>query len=129
MITITPNSKKAYTTKAFLKKASIYGTREYELLKKFLLENEGFTVEAKTRRKAICKTRNATYARMREYIETLPNSMEGLMKFNEIHSLSRIQPNPYKFVLAWFDATYPNARSTFEAEEAKETSEAKALSA
>lgn len=131
MITINPNNNKAYATKAFLKKASIYGSREYKLLREFKLENPKIEVEVKTRTRAVCKTRNATYAKMREYLVTLSDSMKAIMEFEKVVARSTVQANPYKFVLSWFDATYPNARSTFEAEEVNETSEAEndALSA
>ena len=125
------SASKAIVTKEFMKKASIYGTREYKLLREFKLENPKIEVEVKTRTRAVCKTRNATYAKMREYLETLSDSMKAILEFEKMVARSVVQPNPYKFILSWFDATYPNARSTFEAEEVKETSEAEdaALSA
>lgn len=125
------NAEKATTTKEFMDAASKFGSKEYELLKRFRSECPNCKLIVTNRKKKQNKNYNATYSNMRKYIEKLPDSSKKLLEFEKIRDSACIQISPYNFVLAWFDATYPNARSAFEAEEVKETSKSEdaALSA
>ena len=101
-------------TKAFAKQARIFGTPEYKMWKQFIAENEGAEMEIRTVKKntqsdKYCK--NLTYKNMREHITTLKDEelkKELLEEFDRVRVRSKVQVNPYKYVVNWFKATFPN---------------------
>lgn len=101
-------------TKAFAKQARIFGTHEYKLWKQFVAENEGAEMEIRTVNKntqsdKYCK--NLTYKNMREHIETFEKDKEEKKLMEEFETIlirSKVQVNPYKYVVNWFKATFPN---------------------
>lgn len=101
-------------TKAFEKQARIFGTPEYKMWKQFEAENKGAKMEIRvvkknTQSEKYCK--NLTYKNMREHIETFEkeDKEKKLMEeFETILILSKVQVNPYKYVVNWFKATFPN---------------------
>ena len=101
-------------TKAFAKQARIFGTPEYKLWKQFVAENEGAEMEIRTVNKntqsdKYCK--NLTYKNMREHIETFEKDKEEKKLMEEFETIlirSKVQVNPYKYVVNWFKATFPN---------------------
>ena len=101
-------------TKAFSKQARIFGTPEYKLWKQFVAENEGAEMEIRTVKKntqsdKYCK--NLTYKNMREHIETFEKDKEEKKLMEEFETIlirSKVQVNPYKYVVNWFKATFPN---------------------
>lgn len=97
-------------TKAFSKQAIIFGTPEYKMWKQFVADNEGAEMEIRTVKKntqsdKYCK--NLTYKNMREHIETY-NDEELMKEFERVLVRSKVQVNPYKYVVNWFKATFPN---------------------
>lgn len=111
------NANEAEVSKGFMRKASIYGTEEYRLWKAFLAENPGYTMVAKVVNNTKSAQKNATYKNMEAYIRLQENSEKKLADFENIKKASKIQRDPYGNVLAWFDATYPNARAQFKTED------------
>ena len=99
----TISNTEAQVTKAFAKKAVIFGTEEYRLWKAY---REDFP-EAKMVTKTIKKNpdkrtnKNLTYENMAAYIKT-NGSAEQLAELKKQIEMSKIQANPYRAVLAWF---------------------------
>ena len=97
-------------TKAFAKQARIFGTPEYKLWKQFIADNEGAEMEIKkvnknTQSEKYCK--NLTYKNMEEHIETFDDK-KLMEEFKKELVRSKVQVNPYKYMVNWFKATFPN---------------------
>ena len=75
-VAVNPIAKTITISKAYYKKACIYGTSEYYEFRTVLSENEGFTVDFKVIEKKTYKS--LTFERMEEYIKTQPNSQKQL---------------------------------------------------
>ena len=111
-------NQQAEVSKNFLRKANIYGTEEYKLWRAFLAENPGYTMVVKEiKNSKSAQKKNATYKNMKEYISLQDNSEQKLVEFENIKKLSKINRDPYGYVLKWFDCTYPNAREQFHADD------------
>lgn len=101
-------------TKAFSKQARIFGTPEYKMWKQFVADNEGAEMEIRTVKKntqsdKYCK--NLTYKNMEEHIKTFAKNDEEnklMEEFKTIIVRSKVQVNPYKYVVNWFKTTFPN---------------------
>lgn len=106
----TISNTEAQVTKAFAKKAVIFGTEEYKLWKAY---REDFP-EAKMVTKTIKKNpekrtnKNLTYENMAAYINTTDNAAELLAELKKQVEMSKIQANPYRAVLAWFLQKFEN---------------------
>ena len=104
----------AQVTKAFQKRANIYGTPEYKLWRELLKEHP----EAKMTTKSIKRNpdkktnRNMTYANMREYISIQPDAEQLERNMDKVLIESKMQPCPYRYVLAWFVSAFPNCRDS-----------------
>ena len=98
----------AQVTKAFEKKACIFGTEEFKLWREYKKEFPN----AKMVTKSINKNpnqktrRNMTFKNMEEYIKTQPNAKELEEEFKTIKQRSKIQKSPYQYVLSWFEAKF-----------------------
>ena len=104
------NDKQAEVTKAFAKKAIIFGTPEYKLwreYKKDYPEAEMVTKTKASKAKAI-STRNLSYANMEIFISEQDNATELLAEFRKVKRTSFIQTSPYHSVLAWFLEKFEN---------------------
>ena len=108
------NDNKVQVTKAFQKRANIYGTPEYKLWRELLKEHPEVKMTTKSiKRNPDKKTnRNATYANMREYISIQPNAEQLERDMDKVLIESKMQPCPYRYVLAWFVSVYPNYRDS-----------------
>lgn len=98
------NDKQAEVTKAFAKKAVIFGTPEYKLWREYKKDYSEAEMVTKTRAnkaKAI-STRNLSYANMEIFISEQDNATELLAEFRKVKRTSFIQTSPYRSVLAWF---------------------------
>ena len=101
-------------TKAFAKQARIFGTPEYKLWKQFVAENEGAEMEIRTVNKNTQSDkycRKLTYKNMREHIETFEKDKKEKKLIEEFETIlirSKVQVNPYKYVVNWFKAKFPN---------------------
>ena len=132
------NDTTAQVTKAFEKKACIFGTEEFKLWREYKKEFP----KAKMVTKSIKKNpnqktrRNMTFKNMEEYIKTQPNAKELEEEFKTIKQRSKIQKSPYQYVLSWFEAKFEgyNDLKQFMAEKeterkAKEAAEKEAAAA
>ena len=101
------NETTAQVTKAFMKKANIFGTDEFKLWREYKAEfpNAVMTTKKIKRNPDKKTTRNMTYDNMAEFLSTLPNSKELLDELEIIKKRSHIQKCPYRFVFDWFEDT------------------------
>lgn len=113
-------------TKEFAKNARIFGTPEYKLWKEIRLDCPAAEMVTKTIKKNPNKktsTKNMTYERMAIYIREQGDAAALMVEFKKQISLSKVQTNPYRCVLAWFKQTFQNYddyKAFFEAEAQKE---------
>lgn len=117
-------------TKEFAKNARIFGTPEYKLWKEIKADCKDAEMVTKTIKKNPNKkndTKNMTYERMAIYIREQDNAEALMVEFKKQVSLSKIQTNPYRCVLAWFVQKFENYDSYkfFFAEEAKKKAKEK----
>lgn len=98
-------------TKAFMKKAEVFGSKEYEMVQKFCEMHPNAELKTKTIKKNPDKktTKNYTYDNMKKFIVVTKgeDDREYLDKLDKIIEVSKIQNNPYKYVLDWFVSTFP----------------------
>lgn len=82
---------------------------EYGMLCEMLAEHPDFTVaEKQINHKADKKKYNGlTLPRMKEYIETQPNSKERLIEFAAIQKVAATKGAKYPLTKKWFLATFP----------------------
>jgi hypothetical protein len=117
-------------TKEFAKNARIFGTPEYKLWKEIRLDCPEAEMVLKSIKKNPNKkndTKNMTYERMAIYIREQDNAETLMVEFKKQISLSKVQSNPYRCVLAWFIQQFENYDDykNFFAEEAKKKAQEK----
>ena len=117
-------------TKEFAKNARIFGTPEYKLWKEIKADCPKAEMVLKSIKKIPDKkndTKNMTYERMAIYIREQNNAETLMIEFKKQVSLSKVQNNPYRSVLAWFIQKFENYDSykNFFAEEAKKKAQEK----
>ena len=101
------NDEKAQVTKAFAKKACVFGTEEFKLWREYKAMFPKAQMVTKKIKKSENqkKRRNRTYENMEEYIKTLADeAIEA--EFKTIKKRSKIQTSPYQFVLDWFEERF-----------------------
>lgn len=104
-ITIDLINQTITISKAFYKKASTYGTAEYELLRDAIQQNHGFTIVFKTVEK---KSYNGlTFKRMEDYIKTQTNSEANLKAFVDVQRIAEAKGGKYPLTKKWFLKTFP----------------------
>ena len=92
-------------TKMFAKNARIFGTAEYKLWKEIRIDCPNAEMVTKTIKKNPNKrvdTKNMTYENMAMFIREQKESEALMAEFKKQIALSKVQTNPYRFVLAWF---------------------------
>lgn len=95
----------ALVSKAFMKKASIFGTDEFKLWREYKVQFPYAKMTTKDIKKNPNKktsTKNMTYQNMETYIRTLDNAEQVMAEFKREIARSKVQANPYRHVLAWF---------------------------
>lgn len=105
----TISNTEAQVTKAFAKKAVIFGTEEYKIWKAYRQDFPEAQMVTKTIKKKANKrveTRNMKYTNMATYIRTLDDAETLMVEFEKTVQQSKVQANPYRFVLAWFQQTF-----------------------
>ena len=113
-------------TKEFAKNARIFGTAEYKLWREIRQDCPNAEMVTKTIKKNPNKkndTKNMTYERMAIYIREQDEAATLMVEFKKQIALSKVQTNPYRFVLAWFLQTFENYdgyKECFEEEAKKE---------
>ena len=105
------NDTEAQVTKAFEKKASIFGTEEFNLWREYKVVFPKAQMTTKTIKKSEKqkKRRNRTYENMEAYIDTLVDeTVRKAFKdeFEATKKRSKIQTSPYQYVLEWFEAKF-----------------------
>ena len=101
------NDTTAQVTKAFEKKACVFGTEEFKLWREYKAMFPKAQMVTKKIKKSENqkKRRNRTYENMEEYIKTLADeAIEA--EFKTIKKRSKIQTSPYQFVLDWFEERF-----------------------
>ena len=117
-------------TKEFAKNARIFGTPEYKLwreIRKDCPEAEMVLKSIKKNPNKKNDTKNMTYERMAIYIREQDDAATLMVEFKKQISLSKVQTNPYRCVLAWFIQKFENYDDykIFFAEEAKKKAQEK----
>ena len=117
----------AQVTKSFEKNARVFGTEEYKLWREFKKDYPLAKMTTKRIKKNPNKktNKNLTYKNMETFIKEQPNACELMKQFEREKKLSKVQSNPYRAVLAWFEQTFEGYDSYKEhfnriAEEAEE---------
>ena len=120
------NDTQVQVTKEFAKNARIFGTPEYKMWKEIKQDCPDAVMVPKTIKKNPSKrnsTKNMTYERMAMYIREQDGAATLMVEFKKQISLSKIQTNPYRCVLAWFKkkfSSYDSYKDFFEEESQKE---------
>ncbi len=117
----------AQVTKSFEKNSRVFGTEEYKLWREFKKDYPNAVMTTKRIKKNPNKktNKNLTYKNMETFIKEQPNACELMKQFEREKKLSKVQSNPYRAVLAWFEQTFEGYDSYKEhfnriAEEAEE---------
>ena len=102
------NDTTAQVTKAFEKKACIFGTEEFKLWREYKKEFPKAKMVTKSIKKSEKqkKRRNMTFENMKAYIATQPNAKELRKEFDTMKERSKIQKSPYQYMLSWFEAKF-----------------------
>ena len=124
------DEKHVQVTKEFAKNARIFGTPEYKLWKEIRQDCPDAEMVTKNIKKNPNKkndTKNMTYERMAIYIREQDDAATLMVEFKKQISLSKVQTNPYRCVLAWFIQKFENYDDykNFFAEEAKKKAQEK----
>lgn len=99
------NDTQVQVTKEFAKNARIFGTAEYKLWKEIRMDCPNAEMVTKTIKRNPSKkvdTRNMTYANMEAFINQQDKAEELLVEMKKQIAMSKVQTNPYRYVLAWF---------------------------
>ena len=104
------SDEKAQVTKAFQKKAVIFGTAEFNLWREYVAMFPGAQMVVKSIKKNENKrtNKNLTYKNIRDFLALQDNGNALLMEFERELKLAKIQESPYRAVLAWFNKKFPN---------------------
>jgi len=103
-VEIINNGEAAVVTKAFGKKAKMFGTDEYKFWREVVKEFPDIIMKTKEIKKNPDKEtyKNMTYDNMRAYIREQDGATELMAEFEKQIRLSVIKTSPYRAVLAWF---------------------------
>ena len=98
----------ALVTKAFAKSAAIFGTPEFKLWREYKKEFPQATMHTKHIKRNPNKksNKNMTYQNMAAYIRTQDDANALMVQFELVVKRSKVQTNPYRCVLAWFEQTF-----------------------
>ena len=97
-------------TKAFAKAAGYYGTPEFEMWQEIKKRFPQAQMVHKTIKKNPDKrtNRNMTYPNMAAYIREQTDAKDLMAEFQKRIQMSKVQANPYRYVLAWFEKKFEN---------------------
>ena len=100
----------AQVTKAFEKKACVFGTEEFYQWREYkaIFPNAMMTNKSIKKNPNQKTRRYMTYDYMVEYINTLADeeAKKVLAEFDTIQKRAKIQKSPYQYVLSWFEAKF-----------------------
>lgn len=101
-------------SKAFIKKASQYGTTEYNTFRNLRNDNPDMKV---VELQKVEKGNGLTYSKMEKVISMCRDMEVRFAVYETVKEYSQIQPNPYQFVKKWFEENYANwNQMSFDAE-------------
>lgn len=104
-ITVNMENRALTVSKAFYKRASVYGSTEYEQLRRAMDENQGFKIEIKSSERKTYKA--LTFKRMADYIKTQPHSENRMREFEAVKKIAEAKGGKYPLTKKWFLTTYP----------------------
>ena len=100
----------AQVTKAFEKKACIFGTDEFKMWREYkaMFPKAVMTTKSIKKNPNQKTRRNLTFKNMVEYINTYPEAeAKKLMEeYETIQKRSKVQASPYQYVLSWFEGKF-----------------------
>lgn len=98
-------------TKAFSKKASVFGCEEFKTLRSAQMECPNFRIVVKEANDK--KTYNGLgFDRMEDYIKTQPNSEQRLKEFEDVKRIAEAKGAAYPLTKKWFFETYPEYKKS-----------------
>ena len=92
-------------TKAFYKKACVFGSAEYYELRK-AREETGYEISFKFADKTTYHGLN--FKRMEAYIKSQPNSEANLIAYSKAKEVAEAKGSLYPYTKKWFLETFPN---------------------
>ena len=100
-------------TKAFSKKASVYGTPAYKELAEAKRDNPNFKIIVKANTKSVSSANKVTLSMMENYIAKHDETGEIMAKFNSLRHEEvgeNLQRTTFFQIKKWFFDTYPDLR-------------------
>ena len=125
-ITIDHVTRTLSVSKAYNKKASVFGSLEYHELRRAIDENPGYNIVIKTVKKN--SYHGLSFSRMEEYIKTQPDSETRLIEFETVKEIAKAKGSQYPLTKKWFLLTYSEYKESnvSEDETAAKVAEARA---
>lgn len=126
-IRINRSDRKIMVSKAFLKRANLYGTSESHTLEEVRAAYPGFQVEGRSITKSNKRRPHlrVTYDYMERYIASHEKAEERMKEYQEIRFRAECQEKTFSNVKKWFVALYPEI-DDFTPEDFKKEQEAQA---
>ena len=103
-VKINAIAKTITVSKSFFKKASSYGSAEYEALRSAMNDNPGFKIVFKTTERN--DHNGLTFRVMEEYIMSQPNAEVNLKKFEAVKRIAKAKNGLYPLTKNWFLKTF-----------------------
>ena len=112
-------TKTIFVSKAFHKRASIYGTNEFETLHS-AIQKTGYSVAFLTVQKK--SYLGLSFERMEAYIITQPNSEANMKEFAAVKTIAEAKGSKYPLTKKWFLQTFPEYKLNEVSEKETESS-------
>ena len=95
-------------TAIFLRKASIFNSVEYNIVKGIRADYPSVTIVKAESKKS--KTHRISLTEIKNFVELWDkqNGTTFKAKYDLVKQMAKIQANPYKYIVAWFETTFPN---------------------
>lgn len=90
-------------SKSFQRRASQMGTEEF----KTMMELHKLNMKIVTKAPSHKGDKRLTYNKIINYLKTFEDKESRLADFEAVRAASKVQDNPYQYVVKWFDETYP----------------------
>ena len=91
-------------SKSFQTKASKMGTDAFKTMMRLRKLNMPIVIKDAPRKSS---SNRLTYKKIKNYLSTFEDKEARLAAFEKVRNESLVQDNPYKYVIEWFDKTYP----------------------
>ena len=100
-----------FVTSAFLRKANVFGTPEFQMIEEFIEKYPN--AEVKTIRQSKVKPVGEkkirpSYQQMYDFINTRDNAESYFAEIDKIRKMAAISGNAYNTVVKWFNNTFEN---------------------